>query len=87
MPVVWEMWVRSQGQEYPLEKGLATHSSSLAWRIHGQSSLAGYRLWGHKRVGCNLATKQFILIISILSPLLSAIFVNLLCVNFLRFQL
>ena len=55
--------------------------------IHGQRSLAGYRLWGHKRVGCNLATKQFILIISILSPLLSAIFVNLLCVNFLCFQL
>ena len=50
MPVVWETWVRSQGQEYPLEKGLATHSSSLAWRIHGQSSLAGYRLWGHKEL-------------------------------------
>ena len=26
-------WVRSLGQEYPLEKGMATHSSILAWRI------------------------------------------------------
>ena len=28
-----ETWVRSLGQEYPLEKGMATHSSILAWRI------------------------------------------------------
>ena len=26
-------WIQSLGQEYPLEEGLATHSSSLAWRI------------------------------------------------------
>ena len=30
---VWETWVRSLGREDPLEKGLATHSSFLAWRI------------------------------------------------------
>ena len=29
---MWESWVRSLGQEDPLEKGLATHSSILAWR-------------------------------------------------------
>ena len=28
-----ETWVRSQGQEDPLEKGMATQSSILAWRI------------------------------------------------------
>ena len=28
-----ETWVRSLGQEYPLEKGIATHSCILAWRI------------------------------------------------------
>ena len=28
-----EMWVRSLGQEDPLEEGMATHSSILAWRI------------------------------------------------------
>ena len=30
---VWETWVRSLGLEDPLEKGKATHSSLLAWRI------------------------------------------------------
>ena len=30
---VQESWVRSLGQENPLEKGMATHSSILAWRI------------------------------------------------------
>ena len=31
--VMWETWVRSLGWEHPLEKGKATHSSILAWRI------------------------------------------------------
>ena len=32
-PVMWKTWVRSLGWEDPLEKGKATHSSILAWRI------------------------------------------------------
>ena len=32
-PAVQEIWVRSEGREYPLEKEMATHSSSLAWEI------------------------------------------------------
>ena len=32
-PAVWETWVRSLGWEDPLEEGMATHSSILAWRI------------------------------------------------------
>ena len=32
-PAMWETWVRSLGWEDPLEKGKATHSSILAWRI------------------------------------------------------
>ena len=32
-PAMWETWVRSRGWEDPLEKGKATHSSILAWRI------------------------------------------------------
>ena len=46
-----ETQVPSVGQEDPLEKGMVTHSSILAWRIHGQSSLAvlhGYSPWGRK---------------------------------------
>ena len=33
------------GSEDPLEKGMATHSSILAWRILGQRNLAGYSPW------------------------------------------
>ena len=32
-PATWETWVRFSGWEDPLEKGKATHSSILAWRI------------------------------------------------------
>ena len=32
-PAMWEIWVRSLGWEDPLEKGTATYSSILAWRI------------------------------------------------------
>ena len=33
LPTIWETQVRSLGQEDPLEKGMATNSSILAWRI------------------------------------------------------
>ena len=33
LPAMWEPWVRSLGQEDPLEKEMATHSSILAWKI------------------------------------------------------
>ena len=33
LPAVWEAWVQSLGWEDALEKGKATHSSILAWRI------------------------------------------------------
>ena len=33
LPAIWETWVQSLGQEDPLEKEMATHSSTLAWRI------------------------------------------------------
>ena len=33
LPAKWETWVQSLGQEDPLEKEMATHSSILAWRI------------------------------------------------------
>ena len=43
-----EVLVQSLGRENPLEEGIATRSSILAWRIHGQKSLAGYSPQGHK---------------------------------------
>ena len=43
--------VPSMGQEDPLEKEMATHSSILAWKIsHGQRKLAGYSPWGRKEL-------------------------------------
>ena len=48
LPAMQETWVRSLGQEDPLEKGMATHSSILAWRISWAKEPVGLRLWGHK---------------------------------------
>ena len=41
LPVMQETQVQSLDQEDPLEEEMATHSSVLAWRIHGQRSLMG----------------------------------------------
>ena len=38
------MWVKYLDGENPLKEDMATHSSILAWRIHGQRSLAGYKV-------------------------------------------
>ena len=40
-----------QGQEDPLEKGMATHSSMLAWEIPWTEEPGRLQSWGHKRVG------------------------------------
>ena len=42
LPAMQETWVRSLGQEDPLEKEMATHSRTLAGKFHGQRSLVGY---------------------------------------------
>ena len=33
LSIMWETWVQSLGQEDPLQKEMATHSSTLAWKI------------------------------------------------------
>ena len=43
-PVMWETWVWSLGWEDPLEKGKATHSSILAWRIPWTKSMGSQRV-------------------------------------------
>ena len=45
-----EMWVWSLGQEDPLEEGMATHSSILAWRIPWTEELGGLQFMGLQRV-------------------------------------
>ena len=46
-----ETWVRSLGQENPLEKEMATHSSILAWRIPWTEEPGGLQSTGSPRVG------------------------------------
>ena len=41
LPAMWEVWVRSLGQEDTLEKGMATYSSILAWKIPWREDLGG----------------------------------------------
>ena len=48
LPAMQGIWIRSLGQEDPLEKEMATHSSILAGESHGQRSLLGYSPWGCK---------------------------------------
>ena len=47
LPAMWETWVRSLGWEDPLEKGKATHSSILAWRIPWAIQSMGSQRGGH----------------------------------------
>ena len=46
-----ETWVRSLGQEEPLEEGMATHFSILAWRIPQAEESGGLQSIGSQRVG------------------------------------
>ena len=48
LPAVREIWVRFLGREDPLEKEMATHSSTLAWKIPWTEKLVGYSPWGCK---------------------------------------
>ena len=48
-----ETWVQSLGQEDPLEKEMATHSSILAWRIPWTEEPGGLQSMGLQRVGHN----------------------------------
>ena len=47
---MWETWVQSLGQEDPLEKKMATHSSILAWRILWTEELGRLQSTGSQRV-------------------------------------
>ena len=51
LPAIQETWVQSLGQEDPLEKEMATHSSTLAWRIPWREEPGRLQSMGSQRVG------------------------------------
>ena len=51
LPAMWETWVRSLGWEDPLEEGMATHSSILAWTIPLTEEPGGLQSISLQRVG------------------------------------
>ena len=53
LPATWETWVRSLGQEDTLEKGMAAHSSILAWRISRTEEPGGLQSMGSQRIRHN----------------------------------
>ena len=52
------MWVRSLGQEDPLEKEMATYSSIFAWEVPWTEEPGRLQSSGSQRVGHDLATEQ-----------------------------
>ena len=52
-PAMQETWIRSLCQEDPLEEGMATDSSILAWRISWPEESGGLQAKGLQRIGCD----------------------------------
>ena len=57
-PAMREIWVLSLGWEYPLEEGMITHSSILAWRIPWTEEPGGLQSMGSQRVRHDWGTKH-----------------------------
>ena len=56
LPAMWETQFRSLGREDPMEKGMATRSRILAWRIPWTEEPGGLPSTGLQKVGHDLAT-------------------------------
>ena len=52
-PAMQKAWVQTLDQEDTLEKGMATHSSTLAWRSPQTEEPGGLQSMGSQRVRCN----------------------------------
>ena len=64
LPAMRETWVRSLGGEDPLEKGMATYSNILAWRIPWTEEPGGLQTMGSQRVRHDWATNTYLHTIS-----------------------
>ena len=72
LPAMQETWVQPLGWEDPLEKGMATHSSILAWRIPWAKKPGGLQFMGSHKAGHGWATNTFYKSLG-LSPLLNPV--------------
>ena len=70
LPTIWETWVWFLGCEDLLEKGTATHSSTLAWRIPWTEEPGGPQSMGSQRVRHNWVTFNFLFSLASDWPLL-----------------
>ena len=59
LPAMWETQVQSLGQEDPLERGMATHSSMLGWEIPWTEEPGGLQSMGSQRVEHSWVTNTF----------------------------
>ena len=50
LPTMWETWVQSLGHEDPLEKEMAIHSRTFAWKIAWTEEPGGLQPMGAQRV-------------------------------------
>ena len=73
-----ETWVRSLGQEYPLEKAWQPTPVFFPGEFHGQRSLMGYCPWGYKELD---TTEQLTLLLSLVNFQQSIIHLATLCIN------
>ena len=80
LPPVWETWVRSLGQEDPLEKEMVTHSSILAWRIPWTEEPGRLQSMGSQRVRHDWATS-----LHFTSSLCADIFISLTEIQWKKF--
>ena len=64
MPVMQETWIWSLGQEDPLKKGMATHSSILAWRVSWTEEPGRLQSVESQRIGHNWATNTSTILFS-----------------------
>ena len=74
LPAMRETWVQSLGQEDPLEKEMATHSSTLAWKILRMEEPGGLQSMGSQRVRHDRATSLHLTRKTFVGKVLSLLF-------------
>ena len=81
LPTIQEMWVRSLGQEDPLEKAMATYSSILDWEIPGTEEPGRLQTMGSQKCWTRLSIHASMHLLNYLTSLLPHLIVKLMLQN------